>query len=325
MLLPLSMDEVIAERDLLRAEFAAERRRLQQKMDAQAAIHADELAELGRRATEIVHLKSELTTLKADHAQLVASHDAAVRDLAETSGERGALLVEIHDATGLHQAIRAKFDALFGAHDELTALSEEQRARIVTMETKIEGLKARIEGLEFEVDTYMRRARHEEERAIGLGEERDMLLKEIRSIEQLMAGTQERFETERAHATALQEKLDEQRADVDAALVGQRDAQKAMEAAERARDMAQAKSREATHKLEQQADSARAAEQAAADQMESLRAEIAALKGALAASRDARGSVVRGSADTAQLRDAIAEIGAKVARMAQQESVARSE
>ncbi len=40
MLMPLSMDEVVAERDLLRAEFAAEHRRLEQRMEAQAETQA---------------------------------------------------------------------------------------------------------------------------------------------------------------------------------------------------------------------------------------------------------------------------------------------
>ncbi len=66
MLLPLSMEEVIAERDLLRAEFAAERRRLEQRMEVQADEHAVELAELGRRATEIVTLQDQLAKLQAE-------------------------------------------------------------------------------------------------------------------------------------------------------------------------------------------------------------------------------------------------------------------
>ncbi len=59
-------------------------------------------------------------------------------------------------------------------------------------------------------------------------------------------------------------------------------------------------------------DDARAANRAAADRTEELRAEIARLTGALAAAREARG----GDANMAQLREAIVDIGARVARMA---------
>jgi chromosome segregation ATPase len=321
MLLPLSMDEVVAERDLLRAEFAAERRRLEQRMEAQAATQAEELAELGRRATEIVSLKDQLGKLRGEHSTLNAAHAAAARDLAEAQGERSALLTEIHDATGLHEAIRARFEELTRAHHELADVAEGRRTSIVAMETKIAGLDARIEGLERDLDAQTRRAKNGEDRATGLGEERDMLLRELRSIEQLMASTQERFEKERARADELQERLDEQRAEVDDALLAQREAQKIVESAERARDAAQEMAREASRRLDVQLEETRRVESAAADQIEALRAEIAALKGALIAARDARATNGRGSQETTELRDAIAEIGAKVARMAQQERV----
>ncbi|MFT4098510.1 MAG: hypothetical protein QM651_15445, partial [Rhodoblastus sp.] len=57
---------------------------------------------------------------------------------------------------------------------------------------------------------------------------------------------------------------------------------------------------------------ARTANRLAADRAEELRAEIARLTGALTAAREARG----GDADMAQLREAIVDIGARVARMA---------
>ena len=70
MLMPLSMDEVVAERDLLRAEFAADKRRLEQRMEAQAETQAQELAELGRRATEIVGLQNDLAKLREQNEEL---------------------------------------------------------------------------------------------------------------------------------------------------------------------------------------------------------------------------------------------------------------
>ena len=221
MLLPLSMEEVIAERDLLRAEFAAERRRLEQRMEVQADEHAVELAELGRRATEIVTLQDQLAKLQAEHSALNKLHDTATRDLAESVGERGALATELYDATGLHEAMRVKFDTLAAQHADLNALAEERRAAIAALETKNEALVARVETLERDIEAFARKARNEEERALGLGEERDMVLKEMRAVEQLMASTQSRFQAERDRAAALQETLDSQRKGVDEATAGQ--------------------------------------------------------------------------------------------------------
>lgn len=316
MLLPLSMEEVIAERDLLRAEFATERRRLEQRMEAQATEHAGELAELGRRATEIVTLKGDLAKLGDAHADLNAKHDAAVRELAETVGERGALLTELHDATGLHAAIRARYDALTDEHRDLSTVADERRAAIAALETKGASLVNRIETLERDLETFARKAKNEEDRALGLGEERDMLLREMRAVEQLMGSTQARFEAERERASGLQTTLDEHRGKVDEAAARQRESQKAIEAALRAKEAAERQATDAGARLSAQAEETRAMQRAGADQVEALKAEIAALKGALETARAAQAA----RADDAGLREAIADIGAKVARMAQNDA-----
>ena len=53
MQLPLSAEEILASRDLLRAEFAIEKRQLEQKAKALNQVHAADMAELGRRAAII--------------------------------------------------------------------------------------------------------------------------------------------------------------------------------------------------------------------------------------------------------------------------------
>ncbi|MFO1115693.1 MAG: hypothetical protein U1E28_08430 [Beijerinckiaceae bacterium] len=315
MLLPLSMEEVIAERDLLRAEFAAERRRLEQRMEVQADEHAVELAELGRRATEIVTLQDQLAKLQAEHSALNKLHDTATRDLAESVGERGALATELYDATGLHEAMRVKFDTLAAQHADLNALAEERRAAIAALETKNEALVARVETLERDIEAFARKARNEEERALGLGEERDMVLKEMRAVEQLMASTQSRFQAERDRAAALQETLDSQRKGVDEATAGQREMQKAVDAALRAKEAAEKQAADTAARLAAHDETVRAAERHAADQIEKLKAEIGALKGALEAARAAQATRI----DESGLRETLADIGAKVARMAERD------
>src|SRR5437588_5116846 len=64
MLLPLSMEEIIAERDQLRAEFAVERRRLEQKLEAAAEIQAAHMGEVGRQTAAINDIKAELANTR---------------------------------------------------------------------------------------------------------------------------------------------------------------------------------------------------------------------------------------------------------------------
>lgn len=53
MLAPMSMDEVTAERDLLRAEFAAREHRMEQDMEALKLSKAQDLAAVGRHAARV--------------------------------------------------------------------------------------------------------------------------------------------------------------------------------------------------------------------------------------------------------------------------------
>src|ERR1051325_5396033 len=57
---PLSIDELTAERDHLRAEFAILQRRLERKAEEGFAVKHQSLSELGRRAVRIEALETEV-------------------------------------------------------------------------------------------------------------------------------------------------------------------------------------------------------------------------------------------------------------------------
>src|SRR5512136_674294 len=67
MLAPMSMEEVIAERDLLRAEFAVRERRLEQEMEAIKASKAYDLAAIGRHAARVADFETRLKKTEADN------------------------------------------------------------------------------------------------------------------------------------------------------------------------------------------------------------------------------------------------------------------
>lgn len=322
MLMPLSMDEVVAERDLLRAEFATERRKIEQKMEAQGARHAEDMIELGRRTLQIVTLEHDLADLRKKHDGLTADHAVATRDLAEAMGERGALITEIHDATGLHDRMRGRLEALSTEHAALGAVAEQRGATIAALEAAVESLTTQAERLTRGVEDHARAAHNADERAAGLGEERDMLLKELRAAQQMIATVQGQLDAERARADQMRSERDGVRRDLDSALIGQRESQKAAALAEAARETAETNIAEASRRLARHAEETRSSESATADRMQALRAEIATLQGALTAAREARGAKDDHAAagpEAAQLRAAIADIGAKVARMAREE------
>ena len=101
MQLPLSPAEILAGRDLLRAEFAVERRQLEQKAEALNRVHAADMAELGRRAAIIDAQEADLRAFPSKASERGAEIAALQRALAETSTELAATAKECYDTSGL--------------------------------------------------------------------------------------------------------------------------------------------------------------------------------------------------------------------------------
>src|SRR5262249_50625212 len=73
--MPISVDEIVAQRDLLRAEFATERRRLEQAVERAEEIHAQDMVEAGRRTAEIARLGEELARTSMAHGAAVTARN----------------------------------------------------------------------------------------------------------------------------------------------------------------------------------------------------------------------------------------------------------
>src|SRR5208282_4259836 len=97
MLLPLSPEEILAGRDLLRAEFAVEQRRLEQKADDLNRIHAADRVELGQRAAIIAAQEANLLAHSRQGSERSDENAALRRALAETSAELAATAKDSYD------------------------------------------------------------------------------------------------------------------------------------------------------------------------------------------------------------------------------------
>lgn len=112
MQLPLSAEEIRAERDLLRAEFAVERRRLEQKSEALNRVHGADLGELGRRAAIIVEHEADIAALRAKITEAGSDIATLQRSLAETTGEHAATSTALNGASILIERKDAELIAL---------------------------------------------------------------------------------------------------------------------------------------------------------------------------------------------------------------------
>jgi chromosome segregation ATPase len=99
MLAPLTREEAIAERDLLRADFAVRERRIEQEMEAVRATKAKDLMELGQRAARIFDLDHKLQKSQANAREL----DRQLGETRQTLDERTDLLnsteMALHEMT----------------------------------------------------------------------------------------------------------------------------------------------------------------------------------------------------------------------------------
>lgn len=138
-LFPLSISELTAEKDHLRAEFAVLQRRIERRAEEALAVEHRSMAELGRRAVRIEALET-----------LLAQRDHRLSDLEGETGElRERLAAAMEGAAGGQATLaglREILSALEASHR--ATLDELARIRIEHDRTTSELAAARADGLE---------------------------------------------------------------------------------------------------------------------------------------------------------------------------------
>ncbi len=289
--IPVSMQEILADRDHLRAGFAVEQRKLEQEMDRVRAGKAQDMAELGRRSAQILALSETLATLHADGTMREGEAAQLLRNLEEERGQAGALQIALHDAQVLSERRLHDHEALRGRYDALEASAESSRLTVTALQTRAMGLEMTIEdGQRARAALERRFEAAPSSAAISVRGQGEVALPND------LAGAQERI----------------RRLEID------------LQAA-----VQDAKEREKGIHLQRslQTERARVDGRSGVEKIEALQAEVAALRGALDAARQGEhGAASDGApAGDAALRASIHEIGLAVARMVAAEEGASRE
>jgi chromosome segregation ATPase len=141
---PLSIAEIRADKDQLRAEFAMSTRRLEMSVEQMKAKTTGQLAELGKKTDAINQLKKELSEKTAAIIAL-ESRDKNLRDeLRVTEEEFEVKSNALHEAErGLadKQADLAKIVAELG---ERSIMADSQRVELAALRTQIEAMKVSV-------------------------------------------------------------------------------------------------------------------------------------------------------------------------------------
>ncbi len=141
---PLSMAEIQADKDQLRAEFAMSARRLEMSVDQLKNKTTSQLAELGKKSDAINRMKLELGEKNATIFSLEAREKAMKQQLRATEEEFTAKTAALRQA---EQALTDKQDALAKLNAELSdrsMMAESRKVELVAVHAQIDALKGRV-------------------------------------------------------------------------------------------------------------------------------------------------------------------------------------
>ena len=320
---PLSIAEIRADKDQLRAEFAMSTRRLEMSVEQMKAKTTGQLAELGKKTDAINQLKKELGEKTAAIIAL-ESRDKNLRDqLRVTEEEFEVKSSALHGAErGLadKQADLAKIVAELG---ERSIMADSQRVELAALRTQIEAMKVSVADHERAVrasEEKLARQRAEAEAAARQsGDERsklDGLTVRAGELDRQLLVQKTEAEVMSRRVEDLEERLGEQgrmlaerdfllarlRSDLEEAAKIETGLREEIENAGGRASGAVDKFRADIHQLEAQL-------AAALDERTKLQRELAAMK------RDAETTWAAERVENALLRERINDVAAEVARL----------
>src|SRR5215472_10186508 len=141
---PLSIAEIRADKDQLRAEFAMSTRRLEQSVAQMKTKTTTQLAELGKKTDAINQLKKELGEKTATIFALEA-HDKTLREqLRSTEDEFGVKTSTLREAERALADKEAELVKLVAEVGEHSITADSQRTELAALRTHVEALKVSV-------------------------------------------------------------------------------------------------------------------------------------------------------------------------------------
>src|SRR2546429_6896190 len=158
---PLSMAEIQADKDQLRAEFAMSARRHEMSVDQLKSKTTSQLAELGKKSDAINRMKLELGEKNATIFSLEARDKAMREQLRATEEEFTAKTEALRTA---EQALKDKQNELGKLNAELSdrsMMAESRQVELIAVRAQIDELKNRVADAEKEFSTTQMRLQQE--------------------------------------------------------------------------------------------------------------------------------------------------------------------
>ncbi|WP_411902778.1 hypothetical protein [Methylorubrum thiocyanatum] len=142
--LPVSVSEVVAERDHLRAEFAVAQRRLERKAEAVAARRHADMAAIGTRTMEAEAAVAARILSEAEVARALERIAGLDRELAQARAEGETGLATLHALEEAHRAILDDLKATRRTHGASAPSIAGDASPQAGIEAEVEALRAEL-------------------------------------------------------------------------------------------------------------------------------------------------------------------------------------
>jgi len=157
---PLSISEIRADKDQLRAEFAMSTRRLEMSVEKMKAKTTTQLAELGKKSDAINQLKKELGEKTATIFALEARDKTLREQLRSTEEEFQIKSGSLREAERVLADKEAELTKLLAELGDRSLMADSQRTEIAMFRTQVEAMKVSVADYERAVaETEQRLAR----------------------------------------------------------------------------------------------------------------------------------------------------------------------
>jgi len=158
---PLSMAEIQADKDQLRAEFAMSARRLEMNVEQLKNKTTSQLAELGKKSDAINRMKIELGEKNAAIFSLEAREKAVKEQLRATEEEFAAKTELLRNAEQALTDKRAELAKINHELNDRSMTADSRQVELVAVRTQIDELKGRVGDAEKEFSTTQARLAQE--------------------------------------------------------------------------------------------------------------------------------------------------------------------
>ncbi len=238
--IPVSMTEIQADKDQLRAEFAMSTRRLENSVEQLKLKTSEQLAEIGRKSEAVRLLKHEVEAKTARVTELEAQERTLRSKLNSSEEELSAKSRMLHEAEA---ALSAKEKEIADAKHTISSVTSESGSRhveIVALQTQRDTLKSRIEMLEREIAATEARMAEERDAAERAKESLSFEQNNAEDLKSRLREMETLFSNSKREAEALAATIEEMKAESQRAaeLAGKREEELQARVAARERELA---------------------------------------------------------------------------------------